>query len=89
MLDTGKTLGRFHNPSQAVIVKPVGGGARGPTIKHGSHRDRHVFFRNVLMNYVVGKAGERGRSTGKQYLDFIGGRTPPDAVERARGLVLG
>src|ERR1700722_2995325 len=63
MLNSSQTLGSFDDPPQALIVKLVTRGASRAPAKCGPYRDGVVFFRNVLMNRVVGKSGERESST--------------------------
>jgi hypothetical protein len=47
-----------------------------------------VLFSDILMNDVIGEAGERALSAGKEDFDFVGGRMLLDAVENVGGFGL-
>ena len=74
MLNPGQTLGRLHHPLQTLIVELVGGGPGSTSVEGGPHRDRVIFFRDILMDGVVGEAGQGRFPAIDQGFDFIGGR---------------
>ena len=73
MLNLGQTLRRLHNPLQAFVVKFVGGGPRRASAEHRPHRNRVVFFRHILMDDVVGEAGEGALAAIEEDFHFVGG----------------
>jgi hypothetical protein len=74
MLNLGQTLGRLHHPLQTLLVELVGGGPGSASVERGPHRDGVAFLRDILMDGVVGKAGQRRFAAVDQGFDFIGGR---------------
>jgi len=58
-LDAGEAGGRGNHAVQRFVVGFVRGGASGPAIENGAHRNVQVLLGDVLMNRVVGEARER------------------------------
>jgi hypothetical protein len=46
-----------------------------------------IFFLNILMNSIVGKASKRKPSPGEKHFNFVSRRESPDAIEDVGGLV--
>jgi len=80
MLNPGQTLRCLHHAPQAVIIKLVGSSASSASAKSRTHRDRVVLFRDVLMNDVVGKAGQRRFAAIDENFDLVGRRRPGKAL---------
>src|SRR4029077_5681992 len=81
-----QALGRAHDLPHTLIIKPVCECSRRPTIERGAHRDHMVFFGNVLVNRVIGEAGQRKPPAREKHLDFIRSRESPDALKNIAGL---
>ncbi len=81
LLDFGNVLGRLDSAFQALIVKAVGGGAGGLAVKSNADGSNLVQFGNVLVNGIVGEAGEGEVGGGKDNLDVRHGSVFPQFVE--------
>ena len=86
MLDSGKIFCSSHNALQALVIEFVGGGSGCTSCKHGAHGNAVIFFRDVLMNDVVGETGESGAPAIEVGFDFVSGREFLDAVENLGGI---
>ena len=81
MLHLRQGFRSLYHALQTFIVKLVRGSASSPSAKHSSYRNAVIFFRDILMNRIIGEAGKRALSAVKKYFDFIGGRMPFYAIE--------
>jgi hypothetical protein len=88
MLHFRQALGRGRNPAQALTVKLVGRGPRRASIERRPDRDGVVFFSNILMDSVVGKACKREPAAGEQNLDFLRRRKLFDSFENLASFIL-
>src|SRR5579863_5212923 len=79
MLNLGQVLGRLNHPLQTVIVQFIGGGARGAAAKNRANGGYDVLLRDILMNGVIGKAGESALPAVEEHLNLIGSRILLDA----------
>jgi len=74
MLNFGQSFRGFYNAFEAVAVEFVGGGAGRASVERRPHRDRVIFLGYVLMDGVIGKAGQGRMASVDIQLDFIGSR---------------
>src|SRR6185437_15417159 len=86
-LHLGQRLGSQHRLLQALVIKLVGGGPGGASTEYGAHRDHVILFRHVLVDGVVGEAGERALPAGDESFHFIGGGEFFQAFEYFGGFV--
>jgi hypothetical protein len=85
MLHFGQTFGSLNHPPQAFIVELVSRRpSRSPT-KRRSHRDSVIRFRNILMNCIVGEAGQRMLSSRQENFNLVSRGEFLDAVESVAG----
>src|SRR5437660_1796658 len=87
MLNLGQTFRCLHHALQAVIVKLVGSSASSASAKSRAHRDRVVVVRDVLMNDVIGKAGQRRFAAIDENFDLVGRRVLLDSIEDITGFI--
>src|SRR5579863_4803761 len=87
MLNFCQVLRGLHDSLETFIVKFVRCRAGGASAKHGSHGDDIVFFRYILMDYVIGEARKGALAAGEKNFDLVGGRVLLDAFEDVGGLV--
>jgi hypothetical protein len=62
MLHLSKRFGRFDYAAQTLVVELVGGGPSGSPSENRANGDYVIFVLNILVDDVVGKAGERESS---------------------------
>src|SRR6185437_2135564 len=87
MLDLCQTLGGSYNALEAFVIELISRCASRPSVKYGAQRNAIIFFRNILMNDVVGKTRERGLAAVKNYIDFVGGGIAFQLFKNVCGLV--
>ena len=58
--------------AKGFVVRLVGGGARGASIDYGANGDSQRLFGHILVNGVVGEAGERIGAKVDRHFGFIG-----------------
>src|SRR5260370_40401075 len=79
MLYSGQLLRSLDYPPQTLVVKLVGGGPRRAPAKHRTYRNSVIFLRNVLVDCVIGEAGQCKTAAREKNFDLIGTRELGDA----------
>src|SRR6185437_2844040 len=88
-LHLGQRLGSQYRLLQALVIKLVGGGPGGASTEYGAHRDHVILFRHVLVNGVVGEAGEGALPAGDEGFNFVSGGELPESLENFGSFVFG
>ena len=89
MLNFGQSFRSLYYSFEAVAVEFVGGGAGGASAERRPHRDGIIFLGYVLMDGVIGKAGEGELAAIDHGFDLIRGRVLFYLLEDIGGFFFG
>ena len=87
MLHLSERFRGFDYTAQTLVVELVCGGPSRASTEDRTNGDYMVFVLNILMDDVVGEAGQGKSAAGDEHLDLIRGRESADAIEDVGGLI--